>query len=1528
MCSVKLNRLFYLILLTLIWVPLAWAVSLPFQDDMESGTGSWTAEAPWSLSQDTAHSTASAWSDSVGGYYANNMDVSLSLASSLDFSGAISPQMVFRHKYQLEPDFDFGYVEISTDSGADWAIIASFTGIQDEDWTLSQLDLSGYAGQADLLVRFRLVTDKTEVMDGWHIDDVAVAEAPQAVVLSEISNASYNSLGLSWTRSLDENFAYYEVYRATAPGVTRSHTLVTTITDPAATSFTDTGIAPDTTYYYRVFTVNDLDIATGSKEENGLTLPPYSYSWDFEDGPGQWQLDDPWYVTDENAHDGNRCLSDSPGSYENSASTSAQIRVNLSTFAMPRMDFWHWYAFQANYDYGYVEVSFDNGVAWHKISFVTGDNGGWTQEEVDLARYAGLSDVLIRFRVVSNADTPSDGWYIDDITITDASDRVLPFPFVDDLDEGSSNWVTGSWAVVNQGPNSESCLTDSPVGNYLKSTNTRMYLAMAGYIDLSEAKNPVLSFQNRRTFISRSCRYEDEVDQGRVYISTGYGQEGTWDLVSNFSNANFWAENVVDISKYAGLSKVRLIFSIADDYCRDYDGYFYLQNNGWFINNVAVLDAPVNVTLNEPANIAEHAMDLSWSKNQDDDFVQYKIYRSTASGVTQASTLVTTITDPETIYYQDADLPLPDTTYYYKVFVLDSEGLYNQGSNEVSGTTLDGRVDGSFPFNDDMEDGDKWSHDLPWSLTSEDVHSGDWAWTDSPGTTYANNQDISMTTTIDLSGSVRPLLSFWHKYDLERNGDFGYVRVSNDMGASWRNLHVITGSSNSEWVRAEIDLSYWAGQEIQLQFQMQSNASVVADGWYIDDIAITENTAVASLPFFDDMENGTGNWILSNWGLDTTYFHSRSHGLSESPDNHQLDYCNPWLVNRGVIDLTETTNPHLIFQTSFCIGHSTASVWISTDGGHTYTDTSLWSVSATSADWHQVDLDLSPYKDSDQVVVLFSFSDSYSGSNFWGWAIDDVYIGESCPAEALTVIPDNASLLPGETLQFTALDQDENELFYTPEWFVKGDMGTIDENGLFTASQTGIGAVRAGLCNGEVQGLSRIIEVTGPAGGVSQVEQGRLFTHMNAYPENGCVAFNAFIASRPDEILTQDSPGCAYEDGVWQVNPGNFPTAWAPGDILILDVVDTCLGETGQLKTELASGGRNTDLTLSPISFDLKTTATTSVNPITLVKDSGLATAEDLVQDIPHALEVAYWDAGRQAYVAHTKGSPLVNFDVTPGHPYLVTVTDDGTWTPTGSVPDPWPSFDLATTGQTNVNMVSAPLSMLRITRAEELGHFIPGCTEIAQWDVESQGYLSHTYGTPLLDFDLSPGHPYFVTVTRSGIFALAKAALSATSAAGITQNETGRVYNMDMSIPANENLQFRAWIQGREYEILTQDSVGCGYLDGYWQVNVGNFPTAWNGGDVLEIDFRDTGKNQEYLARITLEYGGQQTDIFLSPPPCEWDTDLDRDVDEADLAEFVEWFGISESGGTCPGDFEADNDADGSDLFSLIQDLFRTDCP
>jgi len=574
---------------------------------------------------------------------------------------------------------------------------------------------------------------------------------------------------------------------------------------------------------------------------------------------------------------------------------------------------------------------------------------------------------------------------------------------------------------------------------------------------------------------------------------------------------------------------------------------------------------------------------------------------------------------------------------------------------------------------------------------------------------------------------------------------------------------------------------------------------------------------------------------------------------------------------------------------------------------------------------------------SSEAVIRFQIEDASGGSNGYGWFIDDVSIDEegACPYE-ITVKPDTASLLPGESQDFNGYDELDDEITEGLTWSVRGPIGTIDENGLFTATVTGVGSVNASVCLGEVRDVTGIIEVVGPAGGTPQIENGNLYNSDSGIPGDDCIYFNAYITARPDEILTQFSPGCGYGTGVWQVNVGNFPTGWSPGDTLHIDFIDKCKGEEGSLDIVLTTSGQHTDLTLSPMSFDLITTLTTNVNVVTLLKDSGITNAEELAQAIPNAIEIAYWSAQHQAYIGHTKGSPLINFDVCPGYPYFVTVTAGGTWTPTGTVPDPWPTFDLITTGMTNVNMIGMPLDMLRITKAEELGRMILDATEIGRWDTVNQAYEFHTYGAPLFNFDVKPACPYFVTVTGESEW-IAEAGAASAAMAGVPQNEGGNVYNSDSSVPEDGDITFEAHIVGREDEVLTQDSPGCGYGSGWWQVMVGNFPTTWDAGDVLHVDLHNVANDEVGSLGITLEYGGQLTDITLSPPPCECDLNHDGTCDMLDWLLFGQDWGRTDCGtppgsGNPPNDCECDLNSDGrcdmQDWLLFGEDWGRTDCP
>jgi hypothetical protein len=162
----------------------------PFSDNFESGIGHWTTSGGWGLTTARYMSPSHAATDSPGAYYTNNTDAALTLAASINLIGAIRPALSFFHAHALEPGYDFGRVEISTNDGVSWLAtpLSTYTGNLSV-MTREQLDLSAFAGQPHVRVRFPLTTDSSVVMDGWYVDDVLVAEArPPATLSATLTN--------------------------------------------------------------------------------------------------------------------------------------------------------------------------------------------------------------------------------------------------------------------------------------------------------------------------------------------------------------------------------------------------------------------------------------------------------------------------------------------------------------------------------------------------------------------------------------------------------------------------------------------------------------------------------------------------------------------------------------------------------------------------------------------------------------------------------------------------------------------------------------------------------------------------------------------------------------------------------------------------------------------------------------------------------------------------------------------------------------------------------------------------------------------------------------------------------------------------------------------------------------------------------------------------------------------------------------------------------------------------------------------
>jgi len=142
---------------------------------------------------------------------------------------------------------------------------------------------------------------------------------------------------------------------------------------------------------------------------------------------------------------------------------------------------------------------------------------------------------------------------------------------------------------------------------------------------------------------------------------------------------------------------------------------------------------------------------------------------------------------------------------------------------------------------DDAEAGNPgWTAGAPWAITTERAFSPTHAWSDSPGSLYANNANVSLTSPVfDLTDYSGTLLSFRHIYDLEPLFDFARVEVSTDGGGSWSEAAIFGGKRTDSWALEEIPLLALDGQaQARLRFRLETDDSVREDGWFLDDILL------------------------------------------------------------------------------------------------------------------------------------------------------------------------------------------------------------------------------------------------------------------------------------------------------------------------------------------------------------------------------------------------------------------------------------------------------------------------------------------------------------------------------------------------------------------------------------------------------------------------------------------------------------------------------------------------------------------
>jgi hypothetical protein len=117
------------------------------------------------------------------------------MTHAFDLTGLTSATLKYQAWWELEKDYDFTYLEVSTDGGTAWSMLKTPSGTDTNPtgnnfgwgytgnsgggdqgkWIKESVDLSAYAGKK-IMLRFEYITDAAVNLPGFMVDDINVPE--------------------------------------------------------------------------------------------------------------------------------------------------------------------------------------------------------------------------------------------------------------------------------------------------------------------------------------------------------------------------------------------------------------------------------------------------------------------------------------------------------------------------------------------------------------------------------------------------------------------------------------------------------------------------------------------------------------------------------------------------------------------------------------------------------------------------------------------------------------------------------------------------------------------------------------------------------------------------------------------------------------------------------------------------------------------------------------------------------------------------------------------------------------------------------------------------------------------------------------------------------------------------------------------------------------------------------------------------------------------------------------------------------
>ncbi|MFZ0390564.1 MAG: M14 family zinc carboxypeptidase, partial [Calditrichia bacterium] len=175
-----------------------------------------------------------------------------------------------------------------------------------------------------------------------------------------------------------------------------------------------------------------------------------------------------WGTTALQSHTPGRSFTDSPtGNYSDNCNTWMRSQpIDLTNLSSPVLDFWTKWNIESGWDFGFVEISTNNGATWTHLvgQYMSSGSGSgvqsaglhgydgsqssWVEEKIDLSAYAG-NTVLLRFRLASDGAVNEDGWFVDDVTIHSVDPNSNVPPYISQVTQLNQQIYNGAAYPVN-----------------------------------------------------------------------------------------------------------------------------------------------------------------------------------------------------------------------------------------------------------------------------------------------------------------------------------------------------------------------------------------------------------------------------------------------------------------------------------------------------------------------------------------------------------------------------------------------------------------------------------------------------------------------------------------------------------------------------------------------------------------------------------------------------------------------------------------------------------------------------------------------------------------------------------------------------------------------------------------------------------------------------------------------------------------------------------------------------------------------